>query len=31
MDPEIRWLLQLAGAVIGLVLLIDTGRSRGWI
>lgn len=31
MDPEFKWFLQLAGAVIGLVSLLETGRRRGWI
>lgn len=31
MDPQLRWLLQLGGAVIGLVLLIDAGHRQGWI
>jgi hypothetical protein len=31
MDPELKWLLQLVGAVVGVVSLIETGRRRGWI
>lgn len=31
MDPEMKWLLQLVGAVVGVVSLLETGRRRGWI
>jgi hypothetical protein len=31
MDPQLKWLIQVIGAIAGLVTLIDTGRRRGWI
>jgi hypothetical protein len=31
MDPELKWLLQLVGAVVGVVSLLEIGRRRGWI
>jgi hypothetical protein len=31
MDPELKWLIQLVGAVIGVASLIEVGRRRGWI
>jgi hypothetical protein len=31
MNPELKWLIQLIGAVIGLASLIEAGRRRAWI
>lgn len=31
MNAELKWLIQLAAAVVGLASLIEQGRRRGWI
>jgi hypothetical protein len=29
--PQLKWLLQLAGAGLALLALIEEGRKKGWI
>jgi hypothetical protein len=31
MDPQLKWLLQLGVAAVGLVSLVRTGRQNGWL
>ena len=31
MNPQLKWLIQMALAVVGVMSLIDEGRRRGWI
>lgn len=31
MDPQLKWLLQLGVAVVGLVSAVRTGRQNGWL
>jgi hypothetical protein len=31
MNAELKWAIQLASALVGLVTLIETGRKRGWL
>jgi hypothetical protein len=31
MSPKHQWLVRLALAVIGLIMLLNTGARRGWI
>lgn len=31
MSPEHTWQLRVAASVIGLIMLLNTGKRRGWI
>lgn len=31
MNPQLKWLIQVAGAIAGLVTVIEAGRRQGWI
>lgn len=31
MDPQLKWLLQVSAAIIGLASLARTGRQNGWL
>jgi hypothetical protein len=31
MDPELKWMIRVGLAVVGLYSLLQTGARRGWI
>lgn len=31
MNDQLKWVIQLAGAALGLLALLEQGRRRGWV